>query len=368
MPDAYPSPSSDAVDLAVVGAGIVGLAHAAAARERGLSVAVVERGTAITGASVRNFGHLGFSAHAGQAHEYALRSRELWQRWSERAGFWLASPGTLVVARHEDELAMLHEADASGLLTAAEVSALAPVVGAVGGALRSGDAQVDPREAAPAIAAWLAADGVDFHWRTSAVGAEPGILHTSRGQIRAEAIVFATGHDVDQLFPDVAEAHGVERCGLDMLLASGVGLGIPVLTGSSMLRYSAFSATPSAAAVRARYAAEEPDVLAFDVNQMYTERPDGTLLVGDTHAVSPAIAPFQREASFRLLERLGAGMFGQPLEVRERWQGVYAKAPQDFLRVAPGDGIRIVAVTTGIGMTTGPGLAHHVVEELWGAA
>ena len=52
-------------DLAVVGAGIVGLAHAAVAHERGLKVVVVERATTIQGASVRNFGHLGFSAHGG---------------------------------------------------------------------------------------------------------------------------------------------------------------------------------------------------------------------------------------------------------------------------------------------------------------
>ncbi len=363
------SPDSDpSYDLAVVGAGIVGLSHAAAAHERGLRVVVVERGTAITGATVRNFGHLGFSAHAGQAGDYAARSRELWTRWAQRAGFWLSARGTLVVARHDDELALLRDAGVADLLTPGQVEELAPVVGAVGGSLRPHDAQVDPREAGPAIAAWLAAEGVTFRWRTSAVGAEPGILHTSRGRIRAESIVFATGHDVDQIFPDLAEAHRVERCGLDMLLAGGVGLGIPLLTGSSMLRYSAFSQTPSADAVRARLAATEPELLARDVNQMYTERPDGTLLVGDTHDVGSAIAPFQDEAAFALLQRLGAELFGRPLAVRQRWQGVYAKAPQDFLRVAPADGIRVVAVTTGIGMTTAPGLAHRVVEELWGTS
>jgi FAD dependent oxidoreductase TIGR03364 len=355
-------------DLAVVGAGIVGLAHAAAALARGLRVVVVERGAAITGASIRNFGHLGFSAHGGEAAEYAARSRELWAEWAAGAGFWFAQPGTLIVARHEDELAMLRESGVDDLLTAAEVAERAPVVGAVGGALRPGDAQVNPRTAAPALAAWLAERGVAFVWRTSALGAAPGVLHTSRGDIRAASVVFAVGHDIDHLFPELAEERGVRRCGLDMLLADGVGLGIPLLTGTSMLRYTAFAATASAAEVRARLAREEPDLLARDVNQMYTERPDGTLLVGDTHGAATAIAPFQDEDAFRLLERLGADLFGRPLAVRERWQGVYATAPEDFLVAAPADGIRIVAVTTGIGMTTGPGLAHRVVADLWGAS
>ncbi len=43
-------------DLVVVGAGIVGLAHALAAARRGLSVIVVDRDTQANGASIHNFG------------------------------------------------------------------------------------------------------------------------------------------------------------------------------------------------------------------------------------------------------------------------------------------------------------------------
>ncbi|QEO09141.1 TIGR03364 family FAD-dependent oxidoreductase [Protaetiibacter larvae] len=358
----------DRFDLAVVGAGIVGLGHAAAAVERGLSVVVVDRATAITGSTVRNFGHIGTGVQAGRALEYAERAREVWLRLAERAGFWVREAGTLVVARHEDELALLEESGIGELLTASQVAERAPVVGALGGMLRPRDLQVDPREAGPAIARHLAERGVEFRWRTTAFGAETGVLHTSRGDIRAEAIVVAVNVDVDQLYPEIAEEHAVVRCGLDMLLTDGVGLGLPLLTGSSLLRYSAFAGTPSAAAVRARFAAEEPELLERDVNQMYTERPDGTLVVGDTHYRGTAVPPFQDERAFALLERLGAEIFGRELRVRERWQGVYASAPEDFLRVAPADGVRVVAVTTGIGMTTGLGLGDSVITELWGAS
>jgi len=43
------------VDTAIVGAGIVGLAHAYLAAKSGRKVAVFERNPAATGASVRNF-------------------------------------------------------------------------------------------------------------------------------------------------------------------------------------------------------------------------------------------------------------------------------------------------------------------------
>ncbi|WP_154403468.1 FAD-dependent oxidoreductase, partial [Bordetella pertussis] len=43
-------------DVVVVGAGMLGIAHAWAAARRGLSVAVVERSQRAHGATIRNFG------------------------------------------------------------------------------------------------------------------------------------------------------------------------------------------------------------------------------------------------------------------------------------------------------------------------
>lgn len=352
-------------DVAVVGAGIVGLAHAAAAHARGKRVIVVDRAARIAGSTVRNFGHIGISMQAGVAREHAERGRELWIQLAQKAGFWLSRRGSLMVATADDEMQVLREAGEGRLLSAREVTDLAPVRGAVGGALLKNDMQVDPREAGPAIARWLERSGVDFLWRTPATGAETGVLHTARGEIRATSIVICTGVDIDHLLPELAERAGVERCALDMMLLDGVGLEFPLLTGSSLLRYAAFRDTETSPALRERFETERPDMIARDVNQMYTEAPTRGLFVGDTHARDVTLSPFQDERAFDLLGRVTRDLFGLGhLAVRERWQGMYASGPGEFLRERVADGVHATVVTTGIGMTTALGLGADVIDEM----
>ena len=67
------------VDVAVVGAGIVGIAHALTAAKRGYSVALFERNDRARGASVRNFGAIWTVGMApGKMHARAMRSRKIW--------------------------------------------------------------------------------------------------------------------------------------------------------------------------------------------------------------------------------------------------------------------------------------------------
>src|SRR5262249_15006366 len=96
-------------DLVVVGAGVVGLAHAIEAHARGLSVVVVERDARAVGASVRNFGHIGTTLQGGEAAAYAATARERWLSLAPKAGFEVLEVGTVVVARNEAELAVLRE-------------------------------------------------------------------------------------------------------------------------------------------------------------------------------------------------------------------------------------------------------------------
>ncbi|MFG2822223.1 TIGR03364 family FAD-dependent oxidoreductase [Kitasatospora sp. NPDC048365] len=368
-----PSPLGSA-DVVVIGAGIVGLAHAHEALERGLTVAVVERGDRATGASVRNFGHACGTAQDGDALRYARNARATWAHLADKAGFWYGRTGTVMVARAEDELAVLREfaelrGDEVRPLTAGQVAERIPVgAGVLGGAFLPDDLRVDPRAAAHAIARHLAERGATFHWTTSAHAIEPGAVHTSRGTLTARTIVLATGHDVDRHYPELAAQFGVRRCALRMLRVDAPGgatVEPAVQTGYSLLRYSGYEACPSLPAVRARLTAERPDLIGIGLNLMYTQRPDGTLTIGDTHAYGTTLDPFEDEALDAAVLAETAELLGvDGLTVRERWRGVYASAPEPFLIAEPAEGVRVVSVTSGIGMTTAFGLAPEVLDGL----
>lgn len=369
--------ATDSADLVVVGSGIVGLGAAYAAARRGLSVIVVDRADAPVGATIRNFGHLCIGAQSGDARRYADISRELWLRLAHDAGFWIRESGTLVAARHDDEIAVLEQASGDGgirMLETDELLRLAPLrtEGLVGGAHIEPDLQTDPRTAAAAIVRHLATLGVDFRFRTSVTSVAGARIETTRGSITAGAVVVAVNHDIDQLLPEIAERAGVERCALDMMRAAVSlphPLAAPLLTGWSLVRYGRFAGGSTTAALRERLHSERPDLAALDLNQMYTQLPDGTLIIGDSHATAASPAPFQPEAAFAAFLAEAEALFDMPApRVLERWQGVYAKASQDFLIDTSDEGVLVLAATTGIGMTTGLGLAEENLTAAFGWA
>lgn len=343
------------VDLVVVGAGVVGLAHAWHAVRRGLSVTVVERDEHAVGASVRNFGHGCFTAQDGVAYEYAMTAREEWLKLAREADFWLRESGTVVVARHDDERAVLEEFASVRDIELTEEGAFLPL-----------DIRVNPREAVHAIAALLAARGVTFHWSTNVLTVEPGHVRTTRGTIRCRAAVVAVGHDVDRFFPHLADDHQIQRCQLRMLRVAHGGVIEPaVLTGFSMLRYDAFARCPSIEQVRERLTRDHPELVEAGLNLMYTQLPDGSLTIGDTHHYSRTVDPYRPEHLDDLVLTETARLLGVPaLHVLERWRGIYASAPEPFLTATPAPRIRAVSVTSGIGMTTALGLAPAVLDDL----
>lgn len=377
--------SHQPTDVLIVGAGITGLAHAAQAIARGLSVRIIERDTRPVGASIRNFGHACVSAQSGELLELATAARAGWLKHSALAGFFSVESGGLAVARTAQELAVLEElsgtrgADLIELVDADRVRAELSGTGdpaILGGALLTQDIRLDPREAVYKLAAWLQAQpNARILWRTSYLGIDDAgtssggsvTVRTSRGTLKAQRVIVCVGHDLDHVHPDLAEDRQVNRCALHMALVrptEGTFINRAVLTGTSMLRYPAFAETHAAIALRTELENSSPELLAIDANLMLTQRPDGTLLVGDSHHTETTLDPFLEEAVSDTLLTATRALLGRDFTVLQRWQGIYASSPQQsFLIKELQPGVTAVSVTSGIGMTISFGLAQKTFAQ-----
>ncbi|MNW27413.1 FAD dependent oxidoreductase TIGR03364 [Arthrobacter sp. JUb115] len=377
-------PVANHADVLVIGAGIVGLAHAARALDAGLSVIVMERDHEAIGASVRNFGHCCITAQSGELYDLAQSGRPLWLDYAERAGFWAVESGAVVVASTETELQVLRELSArreTGQVEMLNAQDIAEQLGRestegfLGGAFLRDDLRVDPRTTVAKLGQWVnahVAGSVQFS--TSALGFGAGrhrraSVQTNRGAFEADQVFVCVGHDVDYLFPQIAQEHQITRCALQMLRAEAsedLELKPAVLTATSMLRYEAFTEVPAAKALQAEVLAEHPELLDIQANVMFTQRPDGTLLMGDSHSYAATQAPFLKEATSQtLLSAIGDYMSGTELKVIERWQGIYASSAIGPLLIRnAADAITVVSVTAGVGMTLSFGLADKNIKNL----
>ena len=95
-------------DIAIVGAGILGLAHALAASRLGLSAIVLDRDQRAVGASIRNFGFVTVTGQQdGDCWRRAMRSRDIWDEIAPPAGISVLQHGLAVVARRPEAATVL---------------------------------------------------------------------------------------------------------------------------------------------------------------------------------------------------------------------------------------------------------------------
>lgn len=373
-------------DLVVVGAGIVGLAHALAGARRGLSVMVVDRESEAIGASVRNFGFVTVTGQqAGECWRRARRSQEVWLEVAPQAGIAVEHEGLVVVAQRPEAMAVLEAfrstpmGEECELLTAEETRRRFGAV--LNGTLLEGslvsphERRVESRYAVPKLARWLEeAKGVTFRRRCLVTAVEPGRVSTTQGDILAERIVVCPGDDLLGLFPERIAALGIERCWLQMLkvMPAEADFRLPaaVMSDLSLVRYLGYSELPEAAALRARLEEEQPEALANGIHLIAVQGADGGLIVGDSHHYGFSPSPFASErVDALMLDELHAVLRLAGARVAERWIGTYASLPDRLMvRDAPAPEIRLVIVTSGTGASTAFAIPEETLTELFGDA
>ena len=367
-------------DVAVIGAGIVGLATAYAAACKGLKTIVFERNPRAIGASVRNFGLLWpVGQPAGNLLDRAMRSREIWLDIAAESNIQVKQNGSLQLAYHDDEVAVLNEflknADSAGYqvkwLTPNEVAAHSPAVktdGLKAGLWSATECTVSPRQAIPQLAAYLEKElDVVFHFGSAVTHVDSGMLSDFYDIWQAERIFICSGSDFETLYPRIFRESGITKCKLQMLRTSpqpdNWQLGPSLCAGLTMLHYSSFAHLASLQPVRDRYDRQNPDLARYGVHVLVSQNHSGEIILGDSHEYGWDVSPFDSEAINRLiLDYLDTFAHFPDAAIAETWHGIYPKLPgkTDFVTEAE-PGVWIVNGLSGAGMTMSFGLAHELV-------
>lgn len=217
-------------DVAIVGAGVVGLA-AAAELARTRSVVVIERHEGIareTSSHNSQVVHAGIYYPTGSLkHLLCIEGRRLLYGWCETRGVPVRRSGKLIVATHRSELAGLDGVRAQALangvegmsrLTAAEAREREPAVPAVGALLSASTGVVDAFAFARSLEGAARAAGALFAFRHEVRGAQrdaAGLTLDLTGPdgeastLRCAAIVNSAGHGA----PALAAALGYDLDG-----------------------------------------------------------------------------------------------------------------------------------------------------------
>lgn len=244
----------DRVDVVVIGGGYIGCATALELAERGLRVALCEKGVVAGESSGRSLGLIEGQLLDASKLEIVTRAKQLWQGMNarvqgetgyRRTGFTALIPDEGFLGFAEgwlDSMKGMPGVDAK-LLTADEANAVAKgtSVRYLGGLYQASDGGAEPELAAPAIADGVRQAGGLVFQNCAVRGVETtggkvsGVV-TERGVIACDAVVVAGGawsplflRSLGLLLPQFMAFSSIVR------VAPGAALEMPVLEGKHEL-------------------------------------------------------------------------------------------------------------------------------------
>jgi FAD dependent oxidoreductase TIGR03364 len=377
------------MNVGIIGAGIVGLAHAWSAAERGHRVTVFERSTRASGASIRNFGMVWpIGQPAGELREIALASAQRWLRLADEAGIWVNRCGSIHLAHRRDEWDVLQEFQSKStnlgvdcrLLTPSEVIKQSPAANPpylLGGLFSPTELGVNPRTVIHQLPGWLHRKyGVQFEFQTTITNVDGDNVRSSRGGTwRFDRTVICSGADFATLFPETLATAGMAQCKLQMLRTAPQTIAAPIskewrmgphlASGLTLRHYRNFDVCSSLAKLKERVANETPELDHYGIHVMASQTDQGEVILGDSHEYDHDIEPFDKLEIDALMLREVQKILRLPdWSIAERWHGIYAKHGSFPMFMAnPLPNVHIATGTGGAGMTMSFGLAERNWER-----
>jgi FAD dependent oxidoreductase TIGR03364 len=369
-------------DIAVIGGGILGLAHAYVFARAGKRVVLFEKAARASGASIRNFGMIWpIGQPAGEMHRLALRSREIWLEALHAAKLSYRPTGSLHVAHHADEADVLREfADigppagyACQWLNREETLNRSQAVqtGNLQGALWSEiELTVDPREVTWNFTAYLQELGVECRYGVPVQRIELPVVETPIEQWEVDRAIVCAGDDFQTLYPEIFAASGLTRCKLQMMRTvpqpGSWELGPAMAAGLTLRFYKAFAICASLQKLKSRIAAQKPEYEKWGIHVLASQTKDGAVTLGDSHEYGLELSVFDREEIDQLIMNEARTFLKLPSwQIAERWHGIYSLHPErPFFEAEPAPGVRIMTAPGGSGMTLSFGLAERSAKAV----
>jgi glycine/D-amino acid oxidase-like deaminating enzyme len=210
-PIAFSGPIPEAVDVVVIGGGIVGVSAAWFLAEAGVKVLLCEKGRIAGEQSCRNWGWVRQQGRDWAELPIMMEANRIWRELPARTGerdltftpsgsVYLAETASQL-AKYETwhDLAKQHQLD-TRLLSAEEATALAPTMSGhwIGGMQTASDGRAEPLIAVPALARAAAKKGAsileDCAVRTVETrSGEVDAVVTEQGRVRTDTVLLAGG-------------------------------------------------------------------------------------------------------------------------------------------------------------------------------
>jgi D-hydroxyproline dehydrogenase subunit beta len=375
--------SAQTYDLAIVGAGMVGLAHAYAATKLGKRVVVLDREPQSSGAGATGYGlNVATGQQAGLAWQRARRSRDILLEIAAATGMAMEPRGLMTVALRPEGLDLIESfassemGDGCQLLNPDNARKRVPVLkdgGFLGALWSPHELRYETRSFCTTLSRWLAeTHAVQFLRGVHVRSVFPSRIDTSGGPVRAEAVIVCPGEELLALFPSRIANYRLTRCRVQMLRVTPgkrLRLPVPVQTDLGLLASPGFADLPDARNLALRLSAERGDPNLPNLRMLAVQNSDRSLTVGDGRLTAPTPDPFlPANTELQILGEMDRILDMPDRLVVERWTGSHVVADRPLIVDRPTDAVRLVMLTGGFGASMAFAVAEDVVADLFGSA
>ena len=371
-------------DVAVIGAGIVGLAMSYHLASKGKKVVLFERNSKAISASIRNFGLVWpIGQTAGKMHDRAMRSRRTWKELAAATGLQCQETGSLHLAYENDELAVLEEfvqaAPGNGysceLVSPSQIGKYTAAVktnGLKGALWSASEMTVNPRQASAAIAKYLEEHfEVTVRFSTAVNGISMPYIETKDERWKVDEVFVCSGADFETLYPAQFAAAPLKKCKLQMMRTvpqpGNWQLGPALCAGLTLGHYAAFESCKTLEPLKQRFAQEMPEYVKWGIHLLISQNGAGELTIGDSHEYGADFEPFDKAfINDLILQYMHTFLQAPEYTIQEQWHGIYPKLTngKTDLVFSPEKNVTIVNGLGGAGMTLSFGLAEEVVAGM----